>query len=70
MRKSLEAGRGDPKAILDELKSFGGRDPDYRNGRVWSLVYYLDEELERFLADAYQTYASANGLNPLAFQSL
>lgn len=70
MRKSLDAHRGDPKSILDELKSFGSSDPDYRNGRVWSLVYYLDEELERFLADAYQTYASANGLNPLAFQSL
>ncbi len=70
MRKSLDTQRGDPKAILDQLKSFGGEDPDYRGGRVWSLVYYLDEEFERFLGQAYQTYASANGLNPLAFKSL
>lgn len=70
MRKTLPLRRRDPQAILEELKSFGGADPDYRHSRVWSLVYYLDEELEAFLGEAYQTYASANGLNPLAFMSL
>ena len=70
MRKSLNPHRRDPQAILQELKSFAAEDPDYRRSRLWSLVYYLDEPLERFLAQAYQAYASANGLNPLAFKSL
>ncbi len=70
MRKTLNDHGRDPGEILDELRSLGREDPDYRAGRTWSLVYYLDEELERFLAEAYQTYASANGLNPLAFKSL
>ena len=70
MRKTLpESGRR-PAEILDELKRFGAEDPDYRHSRVWSLVYYLDEDLEKFLGSAYQSYASANGLNPLAFKSL
>jgi len=70
MRKSLNPNRRDPQSILEELKGFSAEDPDYRQSRLWSLVYYLDEPLERFLAEAYQAYASANGLNPLAFKSL
>jgi len=70
MRKTLPAHRRDPKEVLAELKSFASDDPDYRHSRVWSLVYYLDEELKSFLKEAYGAYASANGLNPLAFKSL
>lgn len=70
MHKSLpEVGRK-PDEILAELRSFGVEDPDYEHSRVWSLVYYLDKEHEDFLGKAYQTYSSANGLNPLAFKSL
>lgn len=56
--------------MLDALRSFGAGDPDFRQGRLWSLVYYLDEAHEEFLGQAYQAYASANGLNPTAFKSL
>ncbi len=56
--------------VLAELKAFGADDPLYKEGRLWSLVYYLDEEYSRFQADAYQAFASANGLNPTAFKSL
>ena len=69
-RQTLPA-QGRPSAeVLDELRGFGLDDPDYKAGRVWSLVYYLDEELEAFLGQAYQAYSSANGLNPTAFKSL
>jgi sphinganine-1-phosphate aldolase len=70
MHKTLPAEGRKPEEILAELRSFGVEDPDYRRSRVWSLVYYLDPEHEDFLAGAYQTYSSANGLNPLAFKSL
>ena len=70
MRNTLPENGRKPAEVLEELKGFGAEDPDYRHSRVWSLVYYLDDNLEKFLAEAYQSYASANGLNPLAFKSL
>lgn len=64
-----EAGR-DRGDILEQLEAFRGQDPQYKEGRVWSLVYYLDEEHSSFLKDAYHSFASENGLNPGAFKSL
>ena len=56
--------------VLRELKTFADGDPDYRHARLWSLVYYLDEPHADFLAQAWQAFSSANGLNPTAFKSL
>ena len=56
--------------VLRALDAFGTDDPDYRHGRLWSLVYWLDEEHDELLAAAWQRYSSANGLNPAAFKSL
>ena len=56
--------------ILRELEAFKERDPRYKEGRLWSLVYYLNEEHSGFLKDAYHLYSSENGLNPGAFKSL
>jgi glutamate/tyrosine decarboxylase-like PLP-dependent enzyme len=63
--------QGRPAAdVLRELKDFAAADPDYKSGRLWSLVYWLDEEHDAFLGQAYQAFSSANGLNPTAFKSL
>jgi glutamate/tyrosine decarboxylase-like PLP-dependent enzyme len=63
--------RGRPSEdILQQLRGFGALDPDYKHARLWSLVYWLDEPYADFLGQAYQAYASANGLNPSAFKSL
>lgn len=59
-----------PAEILQELKDFGNLDPNYKGGRLWSLVYYLNDDFEKFLGQAYQSFSSANGLNPTAFKSL
>jgi sphinganine-1-phosphate aldolase len=56
--------------VLAALRAQAEGDPDYRGGRLWSLVYWLDEEHDAFLGKAYQTFSSANGLNPTAFKSL
>ena len=56
--------------ILRALEAFKERDPRYKEGRVWSLVYYLDEAHSSFLKEAYHAYSSENGLNPGAFKSL
>lgn len=68
--KHLPASGRDPGEVLGELAGFGAADPDYKHGRLWSLVYYLDEGVADFLAAAYKMYSSANGLNPTAFKSL
>lgn len=60
----------DADDILLELGEFARDDPDYKSGRTWSLVYHIDEAHDDFAAKAYRKYASANGLNPAAFQSL
>jgi sphinganine-1-phosphate aldolase len=59
-----------PEDILQQLRGFGAHDPDYKHARLWSLVYWLDEPYAAFLGQAYQAYASANGLNPGTFKSL
>ena len=70
MNKKLPS-KGRPKAeVLAELNGFAADDPDYKHGRLWSLVYYLDEEYSDFLGEAYNRFSSANGLNPTAFKSL
>ena len=56
--------------IISALKEYGTQDPAYKDGRTWSLVYYLGEEHTSLLQDAYNMYFSANGLNPMAFKSL
>ena len=61
-----EQGR-DSTQILEELESFKDKDPKYKEGRVWSLVYYLNEDHSDFLKEAYHGYACENGLNPGAF---
>ncbi len=66
----LPAQGRNPQAILDELAQYGLQDPAYKDGRLWSLVYYLDDDYSTFLGQAYQAYAPANGLNPTAFKSL
>lgn len=59
-----------PQDILAQMAAMGSDDPAYKDGRLWSLVYYLDEDYHAFQGQAYQQFASANGLNPTAFKSL
>lgn len=56
--------------VLADLRRFAADDPDYKSGRLWSLVYWLDDAHDAFLGEAYQSFSSANGLNPTAFKSL
>jgi glutamate/tyrosine decarboxylase-like PLP-dependent enzyme len=60
----------DKKEVITQLKSFKGDDPDWLNGKTWSLVYYVDKEHYQLLKDAYTMYMSENALNPMAFKSL
>ena len=44
MHKPMPEQGAPSEDILHSLEAFKGRDPKYKEGRVWSLVYYLDEE--------------------------
>lgn len=56
--------------ILKSLSDFKSHDPDFKNGKTWSLVYYLNEEHHHLLKESYGLYMNENGLNPMAFKSL
>jgi glutamate/tyrosine decarboxylase-like PLP-dependent enzyme len=69
-RKSIPTQGENKETLLDQMRAFGEDDPDWDRGRTWSLVYYAGEEHYEFLKQAHNLYFSANGLNPMAFQSL
>jgi len=73
MIKIPERGRT-PHDILDELANRGHADTDWRDGRVFSLVYKVPgavgEAHDELLQRAHALYASTNLLNPMAFKSL
>jgi len=64
--------------ILAELEARKARDTKWREGRVFSLVYHVPDDVpgvdgaahEQLLQRAHALYASANLLNPMAFGSL
>jgi sphinganine-1-phosphate aldolase len=56
--------------VLAELRARQAADVDWRDGRVFSLVYHAGDAHEQLVKDAHAIYASANLLNPIAFKSL
>jgi glutamate/tyrosine decarboxylase-like PLP-dependent enzyme len=59
-----------PYSILARIRDLKHGDVAWRDGRAWSLVYYVDDEHDRLLKAAHAELASANYLNPMAFRSL
>jgi glutamate/tyrosine decarboxylase-like PLP-dependent enzyme len=57
--------------VLDRLARAREHDVRFREGRLFSLVYGVDDEHARLLADAYGMYLATNGLGRgFLFQSL
>jgi sphinganine-1-phosphate aldolase len=56
--------------VLAAMESLRDRDVRWRDGRVFSLVFHVDDEFKRFVHRAYGTFMAENGLNPSAFPSL
>lgn len=59
-----------PENINQKLKEFSKKDVDWKSGRVWSYVYYLNDEVENVAKNAYMQFLSENGLDVTAFPSL
>jgi len=52
------------------MNSFRTRDVDWRSGRAWSLMYYVDEVHQEKIEAAYQQFFSENFVSPVTFGSL
>jgi glutamate/tyrosine decarboxylase-like PLP-dependent enzyme len=60
----------DRKRLLKQMSALKENDADWRNGKIWSLVYHGGDEHTRFVKEVYKLYFSENGLSPTAFPSL
>ncbi len=56
--------------VLADMGAMGDNDLDFKAGKSWSLVYYVDDDYYGFLKQAHNSYFSENALNPMAFKSL
>src|SRR5688572_15417506 len=56
--------------VLDELRKAKTKDVNWKDGKVFSLVFYAGEEIYSVIKEAYTMFFSENGLNPSAFPSL
>ena len=57
-------------ALLEELRKLKQDDVKWREGRTFSLVYHLNDDHQKLVADAYREFLSENYLNPFAFKSV
>lgn len=69
-RITIPAQGRDKDTILNELSKLHLKDIPWKEGRAWSMVYYVDEDHQDLLEQAYSSFFSENYLNPFAFQSL
>ncbi len=56
--------------VLIEMEEIRKDDINWRNGKVWSLVYHATDEHTEMLKKAYTMFFSKNALSPIAFPSL
>jgi sphinganine-1-phosphate aldolase len=56
--------------LMEEMNALTSGDADWRNGRIWSLVYFVDDDVAQVLKDAFTDFFYTNGLSPMAFRSL
>ncbi len=62
---------GQSKAdVMTVMRSARDHDLAWQRGRVFGLVYHIDDEIDDLLKEASNLFFSENGLNPTAFPSL
>ncbi len=63
--------QGVPKdEIIRLMEDLIKGDINWREGKVWSLVYHASDEHSKFLKKAYTMFFSKNAISPIAFPSL
>ena len=56
--------------VLSSMRAARDHDIQGHRGRVFGLVYHINDEIDELLKDASNLFFSENGLNPTAFPSL
>jgi len=56
--------------LLNEMEVIRKDDINWREGKVWSLVYHASDEHTETIKKAYTMFFSKNALSPIAFPSL
>jgi sphinganine-1-phosphate aldolase len=67
---SLPPGGLPRKDVLAAMQTARDHDIKWQQGRVFGLVYHVNEEIDSLLKEAYTMFFSENGLNPTAFPSI
>jgi sphinganine-1-phosphate aldolase len=63
--------KGRPREeLFSELRSLKSGDSDWKNGRMFSLVFNPGDDTSRVAEEAYALFMVENGLSPFAFPSL
>ncbi len=60
----------DRDTLNERLVDSAASDVDYKGGRTWSLVYWVDDEHHARCERAQSLFMDTNALNPMAFKSL
>lgn len=67
----LPAQSTDGAEVLAQMRANRHDDADWRNGRIFGLIFHPDDdELEELLAAVSREYLAENALNPVRFPSL
>jgi len=56
--------------LFQDMHKIKEKDVNWKEGKVFSLVFYAGEDILEVLKEAHQMFMSENGLNPGAFPSL
>jgi sphinganine-1-phosphate aldolase len=56
--------------LMKEMEELRQDDTNWREGKVWSLVYHATDKHTEMLKKAYTMFFSKNALSPMAFPSL
>ncbi|MFX1532495.1 MAG: pyridoxal phosphate-dependent decarboxylase family protein [Promethearchaeota archaeon] len=56
--------------LMKEMEVLRQEDTNWREGKVWSLVYHATDKHTEMLKKAYTMFFSKNALSPMAFPSL
>lgn len=60
----------DKEVLLNEMRTLKEKDMNWKDGRIFSLVFSAGDEVLELLREAHAMFMSENGLNPGAFPSL
>ena len=58
------------KEVLKKMEEIREDDINWKDGKVWSLVYHASEDHTEMLKKASNMFFSKNALSPMAFPSL